>query len=289
MSLSNSKTTFITIKGFDIYGVRYWYDNDPSVYIFIPFEPVYSKIAVHVLQGSTLYEAMGKAGDELQVGGEMSELYPTPPHDAMALAIRLFIYSAVNLIGGVTNSRPYGNGVWIHEQASRILQMYFAGRRFANDDPNDATIISGRMLLADGMMLPTLAEQDCITNYIRNSGRSLVEAFSLCGCSDILPPTSSIDAIEAQIKSTTWHMFTIYIEYIYKTAKPNPTCPTASFWDTISGNCKDVDGKVVDQVCPEGQIFDIATSKCKAKEPDKKNYMIYIALGIAAIFLLKGE
>lgn len=269
-------------------GTRYYYDSDPDVRIFIPDDPYFSLIKYYVLDGNELGLAMKKAGETFGFYDcKLEQLYPVAPYNAMAWAIRFFIYAAVNYQQGKAVSRPYGNGVWIHEEASKILQMYFAGRRFADDG---TTIIEGRMLLAPGMMLPTLDEQTCITNQIRNSGKSIIEAFSLCGCPDILP-ANYIAEIENLIKTTTWHLFTIYVKAMTDAEQVKPTCPAYSYWDDVSQNCKDADGKIVDQICPEGKILDPATNSCKVVkgENGKKNYILYVALGIAAIFLMKGE
>jgi len=233
---------------YDVPGTIYWFDNDPAINIFIPDEPDFSWIKYYVLKGSGLYESYQAAGTVQAgvTGYPLQELYPNP---ILAMPIKFFIYDVTDLINGQPVSRPYADGVWIHEQASKILEMYFLGPL---SYPNYPTTWSwGRLEIEPGTVLPTEAEGVCIKKLINYSSMSITEAFAKCNCSEILP-TAYLAEIENLIKTTNFTLFYIYMITITESAKPNG-----------NGNGTTPDGK--------------------------KNYNLYIGLAIAALFLLKGD
>jgi hypothetical protein len=250
-----SLTSRAMLKAGDNYidGTRYYFNNDPNVRIFIPDEPFFSLIKGVVLQGKGLLESYTKAGELYSPYGnwKLEYLYPNP---ILAMPIKFFIFDVTDLVNGQPVSRPYADGVWIHEQASKILEMYFLGPlSYPNYDPRTATW--GRLELEPGTVLPTQEEQSCIKNAVKYS-MSITEAFAKCNCSEILP-TAYLAGIENLIKTTNFTLFYIYMIAITKSATlPPPILPQP-----------DEDGKL----------------------PDEKNYNLYIGLAIAAIFLLKGD
>jgi hypothetical protein len=246
---------------YDVPGTIYWFNNDPAVNIFIPDEPDFSWIKYYCLKGNGLYESY-KAAGAVQAGVTgypLEQLYPNP---ILAMPIKFFIYDVTDLVNGQPVSRPYGDGVWIHEQASKILAMYFLGPlSYPNYDPRTATW--GRLELEQGTVLPTEAEGVCIKKAINYEGMNITQAFAKCNCSEILP-TKYLAQIENLIKTTNDTMFYIYMIAITLATKPPP------------GGC------------PEGTKLNPITMVCDAVL-DKKNYNLYIGLAIAAIFLLKGD
>jgi len=248
-----SLTSRATLKAGDTYvnGTRYYFNNDPSVRIFIPDEPFFSLIKSLVLEGNGLLESYTKAGNIYSPTGhcKLEYLYPNP---ILAMPIKFFIFDVTDLINGQPVSRPYADGVWVHEQASKILEMYFLGPL---SYPNYPTTWSwGRLELEPGTVLPTQEEQICIKNSVKYSNMSITEAFSKCNCSEILP-TAYLGEIENLIKTTNFTLFYIYMIAITKSVTlPEP-----------DGNGNGA--------LPDG----------------KKNYNLYLGLAIAAIFLLKGE
>ena len=245
-----SLTSRTTLKAGDTYvnGTRYYFNNDPNVRIFIPDEPFFSLIKSVVLEGKGLLESYTRAGVIYSPTGhcKLEYLYPNP---ILAMPIKFFIFDVTDLVNGQTVSRPYADGVWIHEQASKILEMYFLGPL---SYPNYPTTWSwGRLEIEPGTVLPTEAEGVCIKKLINYSSMSITEAFAKCNCSEILP-TAYLAEIENLIKTTNFTLFYIYMITITESAKPNG-----------NGNGTTPDGK--------------------------KNYNLYIGLAIAALFLLKGD
>mgnify|MGYP001462521178 CR=1 FL=1 len=255
MALSLKSRITLKAGGTNVTGTRYYFDNDPNVRIFIPDDPFFSLIKKFCIEGKGLLESYQKAGLAYSPVGncELEYLYPNP---ILAMPIKFFIFDVTDLINGQPISRPYVDGLWIHDQASKILEMYFLGPlSYPNYVPEQAHW--GRLELEPGTVLPTQEEQACIKNYIRYSNTNITQAFAKCNCSEILP-TKYLAGIENLIKTTNFTLFYIYMIEITKSATlPPPILPQP-----------DEDGKIPD---------------------DKKNYNLYIGLGIAALFLLKGD
>lgn len=211
--LSLSQRIALPVNFSFIPGTRYWFNNDPNIRIFIPDDPYFSLIKGVVLNGTGLYESYKKAGQMLSPTGELplEKLYPNP---ILAMAIKFNIFDAVNYISGKPVSRPYGDGVWIHEQASKILEMYFLGDMSK----------PGRMAMSDQIILPTQAEQVCIRNSIQNANHSIYGAFQQCNCYDILPvePSGFENKIETLIKTTNYTFFYIYMIVLTTAQIPLP-------------------------------------------------------------------
>jgi len=249
-----------TLKAGNTYvsGTRYFFQNDAiSLYdaatkIFIPDEPFFSLIKLFCLEGKGLLESYQRAGLTYSPTGncQLEYLYPNP---TLAMPIKFFIYDVTDLVNGQPVSRPYSDGVWVHEQASKILEMYWLGTLSK----------AGRLELEPGTILPTQEEQACIKNSIKYSNMGITQAFAKCNCSEILP-TKYLAQIENLIKTTNDTMFYIYMIAITLATKP----PQGG--------------------CPEGTKLNPVTMVCDAIL-DKKNYNLYIGLTIAAIFLLKGD
>lgn len=197
-----------------IHGTRYWFDNDPSIRIFIPDDPYFSLIKAIVLEGKGLYESYQRAGNLMSPTGDLplEKLYPNP---TLAMPIKFYIFDAVNNISGKPVSRPYGNGVWIHEQASMILEMYFLGN----------VSKPGRLAINDEIILPTQAEQVCTRNAIQNENHSIYGAFQQCNCYDILP-IGFENKIETLIKTTNYTLFYIYMIVLTTAQIPLPESET---------------------------------------------------------------
>jgi hypothetical protein len=240
---------------YDVPGTIYWFDNDPAINIFIPDEPDFSWIKYYVLKGSGLYESYQAAGTVQAgvTGYPLQELYPNP---ILAMPIKFFIFDVTDLVNGLPVSRPFGE-TWVHEQASKILEMYFLGPlSYPNYTPGAAKW--GRLELEPGTVLPTDAEGVCIKKAINYEGMNITQAFAKCNCSEILPPVKYLAGIENLIKTTNDTLFYAYEITMTLSKKPPP-----------NGN---------------GNGNDNGTTP----EP-KKSYNLYIALAIAAIFLLKGD
>lgn len=197
-----------------IKGVMYWFNNDPNYRIFIPYDPLFSLIKMYVLDGNGLYASYTKAGDSLYLTGSDNcdlEKFPGYPDSAIAMPVKFYIYDSVDLWYGKSIPRPYGDGVWLHEQVSKILEMYFLG----------AQSKKGRLELEPGIILPTQAEQTCIRNAMRYDNLSITDAFNKCGCPEILP-TKYLADIQTIIKSSSYTMFYSYMIAITKSQIPLP-------------------------------------------------------------------
>lgn len=193
-------------------GMIYWYDNDPEMNIFIPLEPIFSIIKNFVIEGSGLHDSYMKAGQMLyQIGYDKCNLesFIGYPKAVIDMPIKFYIYDARDYIEGASESRPYSSGEWIREAASKILGMYFAG----------ALSKPGRLELQPGIILPTQTEGNCIKEKIRYSNMSVTEAFTTCGCSEILP-VEYLDDIESIIRSSRYTMFYTYMIALTKDAIP---------------------------------------------------------------------
>lgn len=211
-------------KPINAFGMYYWYDNDLNIKIFIPDEPYFSAIKVLVLDGKGLYESYQKAAAIVNPTGNYP-LEKAYPDSTLAVPIRFYIYSAVDQQGIQAVSRPYGDGSWVHSAASKILQMYFLG----------ALSKPGRLEIETGIILPTQEEQVCIKNQMRYEDKSINEAFSLCGCGDIIP-TKYATQIENVIKSFSFTMFNSYMIAITGAQIPNKPDPDESKTDKDNKN-----------------------------------------------------
>lgn len=212
MALCNVRKQTIYVGTVPVSGNIFWYDNNPKIFVYIPDEPIFSLIKSFVLEGNGLLDSYKKAGPWAPGKPELENLYP---NDIIAMPIKFFIYDAVNYVNGQAVSRPYADGVWIHEQASSILQGYFLG----------ALSKTGRLQLNEGVILPTQAEQTCIKNYIRNSGLSMLEAFQKCNCSEIYPAAYA-NQLEAIIKNYNYTLFYSYMIGLTQSTITNPEIDT---------------------------------------------------------------
>lgn len=208
-------------------------DSLAQIYVIIPPPPWFNTIRDLVKDDKMrINDAYAKAGFS-------SVKVP----EAIKAAVKLHIYQRAE--ADVITHKPiypvYGE--WIYDV---LCEKVFAGV-ITPDDPGEA---KGRYQITDNLIVPSATEQVCIRSKL-TAGRSLLNAFLDCGCSDIYyPPGPLTTCLEESIKGSVADFYQIY-----------------SACYNLHGLNK-----------PEGVII--------PPEPKKNNTLLYVVLGVGALLLL---
>jgi hypothetical protein len=280
--------------------------NDKGKSVWMPdkegFE--YIRYRMDPLEGhnNNIADAYNYAGGYLGNGYE--RLLPTG--DIVPCIKRIYTNFHVLNSDGVQVFQPYGS--WVNEEACKCLEQITS---------------TGRFDLGDGFLVPNESEWNCIINGMFNNGRSLAEAVNLC-TPDINYPRTIIKFLEDAIRANTdmgypryniirvahsaWIVSNIpkpritlanglvvpssdeiyKIEYAIEYDRTLTNAYTINGWADIlppEDTLDCIENKIRNTSDDWVTIFNACPSKILLPEPEKKNTLLYVALGVGALLL----